>query len=107
MTRKATTDRLQVPEAVPDDNEKVSPASQRRTRSPHPGVVLMKPDSKNPAWRARCDDPDTGRKVKVRLDPMGAGRTAQTRRAWALQRAKTIAKRRDALSSGAPRATGM
>jgi len=66
----------------------------------------MKPDSRNPTWRARCEDPDTGKRTKVRLDPLGAGKNAQTRRQWAIAMARTIAKRRDALSSGAPRATG-
>lgn len=66
----------------------------------------MKPDSRNPTWRARCDDPDTGKRVKVRLDPMGSGRNAQTRRLWAIDKAKVIAQRRDELASGAPRATG-
>lgn len=37
---------------------------------------------------------------------MAAGKTAQSRRAWAIERAKAIAKRRDALASGAPIATG-
>jgi integrase len=77
----------------------------RATRSAHPGVVLMKPDSRNPTWRARCEDPDLGKRVKVRLDPLGAGKSAQSRRAWAIAKARQIAKRRDELASGAPRAT--
>jgi len=113
MTPKARSSRLEVPETVPGREEKegvafpVPKAPRRRaTRSAHPGVVLMKPDSRNPTWRARCEDPDKGTRVKVRLDPLGAGRNEQTRRAWAIAKAKEIARRRDALALGAPRATG-
>lgn len=78
----------------------------RATKSPHPGVVLLKPREGHPAWRARCEDPDTGKRVFIRLDPLGAGRNAQTRRRWAIEKAGAIGKRKDEIQSGAPRATG-
>jgi len=37
---------------------------------------------------------------------MGAGRSAETRRQWAIDRSRAIAKRADEISSGAPRASG-
>lgn len=77
----------------------------RRTRSPHPGIVLIRPDGTRAAWRARYTDPDTEKVVKVRLDPV-ALRTAETRRAWAIQKSHALAKRRMDLEAGAPRATG-
>jgi integrase len=80
---------------------------KRRTRSPHPGVVLIPPDAagRHPTWRARYVDADTGRQKKVRLDPAGLP-TAETRRDWAIRRSKALARRRMELESGAPRATG-
>ncbi|MES1186899.1 MAG: hypothetical protein ABUL60_24005 [Myxococcales bacterium] len=82
-------------------------AKRKRIRSPHPGVVLIPPDPEHghPTWRARYVDPDTGRKVKVRLDPLAVP-TAETRRDWAIRKAKALAKRRLELEGGAPRATG-
>lgn len=77
----------------------------RRTRSPHPGVVLIPPDASRAAWRARYVDPDTGRVVKVRLDPTEL-RTAEARRDWAVRKSKALAKRAMAIDDGAPRATG-
>lgn len=78
---------------------------RRRTRSPHPGVVLIRPDDQHPTWRARYVDPDSGRAIKVRLDPLALP-TAETRRDWAIRKAKALAKRRLELDAGAPRATG-
>ncbi|HVW26228.1 MAG TPA: hypothetical protein VHC69_12720 [Polyangiaceae bacterium] len=77
----------------------------RRTRSPHPGVVLIPPRGEHTTWRARYVDPDSGRKTWERLDPLVI-RTVESRRAWGVQKAKTIAKRRLELEGGAPRATG-
>jgi integrase len=79
----------------------------RRTRSPHPGVVLLRPDAagRHPHWRARFLDPDSGRMVKVTLDPM-AVTTAETRRDWAIRKAKALARRRLELEGGAHRTTG-
>jgi len=50
-------------------------------------------------------DPDTGRTVKVRLDPLALG-TLEARREWAIRKARSLAKRRMELESGAPKATG-
>lgn len=82
-------------------------AKRKRIRSPHPGVVLIPPDPEHghPTWRARYEDPDTGRMVKVRLDPLAVP-TVETRRDWAIRKAKALAKRRLELEGGAPRATG-
>jgi integrase len=80
-------------------------ARKRRTRSPHPGVVLIRPTGRYAAWRARFVDPDTGNTVWARLDPAALS-TAETRRDWAIQKSKALAKRRLALEDGAPRATG-
>jgi len=123
MPPKPPRSQIEVPGEVPARGEKLGSGSSeggagfdsrgrdlgtraRRTRSPHPGVVLIAPQDGHPTWRARCEDPDTGQRVKVRLDPLGAGRNAQTRREWAIQKAQSIAKRKDALAAGAPRATG-
>lgn len=80
---------------------------KRRTRSPHPGVVLLRPDAtgRHPHWRARYIDPDSGRSVKVTIDPVGAP-TAETRRDWAIRKSKALARRRIELEGGAHRATG-
>lgn len=77
----------------------------RRTRSPHPGVVLIPPQGEHATWRARYTDPDTGRATKVRLDPLEL-RTAEARRQWAIRKSKALAKRAMAIDDGAPRATG-
>lgn len=80
-------------------------ARPRRTRSPHPGVVLIPPGDNHASWRARYLDPDRGARVKVRLPPE-AGRTVESRRAWAITKARELARRSQALDAGAPRATG-
>lgn len=89
--------------------EKVAGATrkvgQRRTRSPHSGVVLIKPRGDRAAWRARYEDPDTGKLTFVRIDPV-AVRTAEARRQWAIALSKRIAKRSMDLEAGAHRATG-
>src|SRR5688500_9049888 len=65
---------------------------KRRTRSPHPGVVLIPPDvdGRHPNWRARFTDPDTGRLKKVTLDA-AALPNADARRDWAIKKSKSIA----------------
>jgi len=80
-------------------------ARPRRTRSPHPGLVLVKPDATHAAWRARYTDPDSGKRIKVGL-PSHAARNAETRRAWAIDRSRALAARRIDLDRGAARATG-
>ncbi len=79
----------------------------RRTRSPHPGVVLLRPDpaGRHTQWRARYEDPDSGRTVKVTIEQLAAP-TAETRRDWAIRKARGLAKRRAELESGAPTKTG-
>jgi integrase len=79
----------------------------RRTRSPHSGVVLLPPDpaGRHPQWRARYVDPDTGRTVKVTIERLAAP-TAETRRDWAIRKARALAKRRAELDAGANPATG-
>lgn len=84
-----------------------SKARKRRTRSPHPGVVLIPPDPANrhPHWRARFKDPDTGRSPKTTLDPV-ARIQPPTRRDWAIRKSRALAKRRVELEGGAHRTTG-
>jgi site-specific recombinase XerD len=80
------------------------PRRKRRIRSPHPGVVLKErvlPSGKS-AWRARFDDPDTGREVYVTLSPIALP-THEARRAWAIQRSKTLWKRQTDIDAGAPK----
>lgn len=76
---------------------------KRRIRSPHPGVILLKPRSDwgHKAWRARFTDPDSKKETTVRLDPLAVP-TAETRRDWAVKKSKAIAKRRMEIESGAP-----
>jgi len=67
---------------------------------------MIAPTPPRIAWRARFRDPDTGRLAYESLDPRGAGRTHESRRAWAIQKAEGVARRKDAIKLGAPRATG-
>lgn len=107
MSPKAAVGQLEVPAGVPAEIERATVGSKRarRTRSPHPGVVLVRPDAEHAYWRARFVDPDTGRSAKARLDPAALG-TKEARREWAIRKARSLAKRRMDLESGAPRATG-
>src|SRR6188768_4024115 len=107
VTPKARRGQLEVGAKVGAAEKKLVAGSRiRGTRSAHPGVVLVPPRDRHPSWTARCEDPDTGKRVFIRLDPMGAGRNAQTRRLWAVEKSRQIAKRKYELASGAPRATG-
>jgi integrase len=77
----------------------------RRTRSPHPGVVLIPPDeASGHQWRARYIDPDSGKTRKVKIDSVLGSEAA--RRDWAIRLSKTLGKRRMDLEAGAPRETG-
>jgi integrase len=67
--------------------------------------VLVRPDAGHPYWRARFDDPDTERTIKAKLDPLALG-TAEARREWAIKKARSLARRRMELESGAARGTG-
>jgi integrase len=81
------------------------PAASRPKKKRHPGVVLIKPDVvRRIGWRARYVDPDSGKTVKVSLDP--SLRTAELRTDWAAKKSKAIERRRRELEDGAPRATG-
>lgn len=108
MTRKVTASQSEgATEGATAERKPVSGSKNTaRRKSPHPGVVLKAPKPPRKAWRARHIDADTGREMLTRLDPLGAGRNEQTRKRWAIEKARAIAKRRDELSSGAPRATG-
>ena len=79
--------------------------ARRRTRSPHPGVVVCsrKLPSGRVQWRARFVDPDSERSREVVLDPLVLG-SSEARRAWAMKKARSLAARRMELESGAPRA---
>lgn len=112
MTSDVALSRIEVPAGVPAANEPQTneqfPSRRRkarRTRSPHPGIVLIRPDAEHAYWRARYVDPDTGKTVKAKLDPL-ALRTAEAREDWAKRKAKELARRRMELETGAPRATG-
>src|SRR5262245_52194540 len=108
---------IEVPASVPaatngsrsrrDGAPRAASTRSRRTRSPHPGVVLLRPDpaGRHPSWRARFEDPDTGRTTKITLDPMALS-TAEARRDWAIRKSKALARRRMELETGAPRTTG-
>ncbi|HEY5372948.1 MAG TPA: tyrosine-type recombinase/integrase [Polyangiaceae bacterium] len=79
--------------------------SKRRIRSPHPGVVLVRPETngRHPYWRARYVDPDTGKYANPSLADLP---TAEARRDWAIRKSRALAKRRMDLDAGAHRATG-
>ncbi|HVU00376.1 MAG TPA: hypothetical protein VHE30_01440 [Polyangiaceae bacterium] len=67
--------------------------------------MILKPDvARRIGWRARFVDPDSGRMVKQSLD--AALTTEELRAAWAVRKSKELAKRREELEGGAPRATG-
>lgn len=76
-------------------------AKKRRTRSPHPGVVLL--DRTLPSGRkavqARFRDPDSGKLHKPLLD-LTALSTQEARRLWAIQKSKELAKRRMEIEAG-------
>jgi integrase len=80
-------------------------AKKRRIRSPHPGVVIKERTlpSGATAYRARFDDPDSGREVYVTLGGP-ALRTHDARRLWAVRKSKALAQRRAELEGGAPKA---
>lgn len=79
--------------------------TKRRIRSPHPGVVLLRPNPEHghPNWRARYVEPDSGRTVKTTIAELT---TAEARRDWAIRKAKALGKRRMDLEGGATRETG-
>jgi integrase len=79
---------------------------KRRVRSPHSGVKIKKRVlPSGTTYRAVYVDPDKGKEIYLKLDPQALP-TAESRTAWAKAKAKSLAKRRMELESGAPRATG-
>ncbi len=72
---------------------------------PHPDVVLIKPNpERRIGWRARFEDPDTGRTTWETLD--ASLTTAEARDDWAVRKSKALARRRLELEGGALPATG-
>ncbi len=80
-------------------------SAKARKRSPHPGIVLLKPSGRRVSWRARYEDPDSGKLTFESLDPT-ALRTTEARRDWAIRRAKSLSQRRLELEGGAAKKTG-
>jgi integrase len=76
-------------------------AKKRRIRSPHPGVVLKRRvlPSGATAWRARFQDPDSGRTIYLTLDAVACS-TAEARRLWAVQKSRVLARRWMELEAG-------
>ena len=77
---------------------------QRRIRSPHPGVILLAPRGARRSWRACWVDPDSGKETYEKLPKTIT--TIEQRRAWAIDKAKELNKRRVELEAGAVRASG-
>lgn len=75
---------------------------RKRRRSPkHRGVQLKKPEgARNPRWRARYVDPDTGKQLTETLSDAD-GRTAETRAAFAMRVWRRLQKRRQEIKDGA------
>lgn len=75
---------------------------QKRRRTPgHRGVQLKKPaGGKNPRWRARFVDPDSGKTLTETLSTAD-GRTAETRAAFATRIWRRLQKRRQEIKDGA------
>lgn len=80
--------------------------AKARKRSPHPGIVLIKPNGRYVSWRARYTDPDT-EKLKFETLDGNVLRTAEARRDWAIRKAKAVSQRRLELEGGAAKKTGM
>ena len=80
---------------------------KRRTRTDHPRVKLRKVTHRSGAesWVARWRDPDSGREAQQSMEAVGRT-TTEGRRAWAIDKAKELARRADALSLGATAHTG-
>ncbi|MBI4612726.1 MAG: hypothetical protein HY720_03870 [Planctomycetes bacterium] len=73
----------------------------RRTRSPHPGVKMLRRSLPSGAvtWEARWRDPDTRRVVKASLSRLGLG-SDEVRRDWAIRKSKALAARAASLAAG-------
>lgn len=98
-----------------DDEEEPAPRRgrgkkrARRTRSPHPGVVLLRREwirddgTRGVSWRAKWHDPDDGeREKRLTLDSPELGLTThEARVAWAGKKADHLRQRRADLKAGA------
>lgn len=102
-TLTATLDQAQPSEAAPAPRKR---RAQRR-RTGHAGVKLKKRTlpSGRVGYVARWTDPDSGKERCQSMEDLGRT-TAEARRAWALDKAKELERRRDRLSRGAARETG-
>jgi len=91
-----------VPQIVPATD--ATPARKRPrppVRKPHRGVFLMAPEPpKQPRWRARYVDPETGKLTRDVLTD-DEGKNADTRRDYAVKVHKRIRDRRDKIRAGA------
>lgn len=84
-----------VPQTVPRT------ARRKPRKNPHRGVLLLPPQgTKNPNWRARFKDPETGR-TRVQTLTAAEAKTAETRLEFALRAHKAIHRRRDDIGDGA------
>lgn len=99
------------------DDEEVEPTPRgrrgkrrpRRTRSPHPGVVLLRREwtrddgTRGVSWRAKWHDPDDGeREKRLTLDSPELGLTThEARVVWAVKKAEHLRQRRADLKAGA------
>lgn len=83
-------------------------AARRKKGRRHPGVVLIKPEGRH-GWRARYNDPDTGKVKKEALPAEWKGQPltqAEQRAEWAAEKSAWIAKRKAELEAGAVPSTG-
>ncbi len=81
-------------------------ARKRRTRSPHPGIKLIRRARQGvTTWYARFVDPDTGKPTDTNLTKIGKT-TAEARRDWAIRKSTALRERAAELALGAPRCTG-
>jgi len=82
-------------------------AKRRRTRTDHPGVKLKRVRHRSgvESWVARWRDPDSGREAQQSMEAVGRT-NAEARRAWAIDKARELTRRKDALSRGEPPETG-
>lgn len=89
------------------DGAKRTKRAPRRIRSPHPGVKIKRrhwDETGRTIYYARWRDPDSRRLNDTNLTSLGRT-TIETRRDWAIEKSRSLAARRAALASGAPRKT--
>lgn len=105
MTHETLT--VMAPE-TPAPTTKAPPKRKgQRRRTGHAGVKIKRRrlPSGRVGYVARWTDPDSGKERSQSMEDIGRT-TAEARRAWALDKAKDLARRRDALSRGAARESG-